>query len=121
MFTEPSAAAAGSTTSTAAATSLLWGIVTDRPRTPNVRIASTAAAPCPRATSKATITQSSPSAANAALWSVGDRLCRTGEPMTAVSRVSPVGAVMPGPSAEQPCRAGGGNVALVLFGVTANA
>ncbi len=94
MFTEPSTAAAGSTTSTAAATSLLWGIVTASPRTPNVRIASTAAAPDPRATSKASITQSRSAASNAALWSVGDRLCRTGEPMTAVSCVAPVGTLI---------------------------
>ena len=62
VLTDRSAVAAGASSSTAAATSSLCGVVTDSPRSPSTRIASTAAAARPGATSKATYAQSRPAA-----------------------------------------------------------
>ena len=50
----PRAAAAGVSSSTAPATSALWGMVTDSPSIPRVRMAATAAAPSPAGTGRAT-------------------------------------------------------------------
>jgi hypothetical protein len=68
----------------------LCGVVTASPPIPSVRIAATAAAPLPGATSNATIRQSTPAASKAALCSAGDNECRTGDPITAATRVAPV-------------------------------
>ena len=78
VFTDASAAAAGVSSSQADAASALCGIVTLSPPSPSVDAARTASAPRPGATSSATYTQSSPAAANAALWIAGDREWRTG-------------------------------------------
>ena len=44
----------------------------------------------PGSTGRATYTQSRPAARNAALWIAGERLWRTGAPITAASRVDPL-------------------------------
>ncbi len=74
--------------------SALWGIVTDMPRNPKVRIAVAARAASPEATGSATQTQSRPVAANAALWITGDNEWPMGSPMTATTWVR---AEMPDP------------------------
>ena len=58
-------------------------------------MASTAASARPSATSKATYTQSSPVAAKAALRIWGEREWRIGSPITAATRVAPVGGSSP--------------------------
>ena len=68
----------------------MCGIVTDRPPSRSVRMAATASPPAPVGTGKARYTQSSPSSAKAALCMTGDSECRTGSPMTAATRVSPL-------------------------------
>ena len=88
VLAAPRARAVTDSSSTTAAAASLWGIVTDRPPIPSARMPSTASATSPGATSKARYTQSRPSARKAALWMAGDRECRTGDPMTAASRVS---------------------------------
>ena len=88
QLTAPSRAAVGLQVSTAAATSSLWGMVTDRPAMPRVRAPASAAAACPAGTANPTETQSSPSSAKAALWSRGDSECATGYPITPTTRVA---------------------------------
>ena len=53
QFTAPRASASGVQQSTAAATAALWGMVTDRPPNPRVRMACRALVAPPSGTSKA--------------------------------------------------------------------
>ena len=87
VLAAPRARAVADSSSTTAAAASLWGIVTDRPPIPSARMPPRASATSPGATSKATKAQSSPRARKAALWMAGDRVWRTGDPMTAASRV----------------------------------
>src|SRR5690606_22150227 len=103
QLTAPRAAATGVRSSTASWTAALRALVTESPAGPSVRTAATASPPRPSGTSKATYTQSRPVAAKAALRIVGDSECRTGEPMTAATRVRPV----TGPPTASAAAAGG--------------
>ena len=67
VLTAPTNLAAGCTSSSAAITISLWGIVMDKPAIPKMRMASIAAVACSGCTSNAAYIQSSPWAANAAL------------------------------------------------------
>src|SRR5918997_659525 len=89
QFTAPRSAATAVRSSTASWTAPLWGIVTDRPPMPSVRMAATTSAPRPSATSNAVYTQSRPAAAKAAFMIVGESEWRTGLPTTAARCVAP--------------------------------
>src|SRR5918997_7191864 len=98
QFTAPSSAATVVRSSTASQTAALWGIVTESPPIPSVRMAATASPPRPVAPSNAAYTQSRSAAAKAAFRIVGESEWRTGLPTTAARRVVPV--ITPGaPSA----------------------
>src|SRR4051794_24807438 len=64
-------------------------MVTFAPANPSARRPTTASGTWPGSTGSATYVQSISSAANAALWITGDRLCATGQPTTAATRVAP--------------------------------
>jgi hypothetical protein len=73
------------------ATASLWGMVTDRPPIIRARIPAMAPAVAPARTGKARKAQSRPAARKAALWRTGESEWRIGYPMTAATRVAPVG------------------------------
>ena len=64
--------------STRAAASALWGMVTEIPANPSARTPSSAPATRPGATSKAREVQLRSKTANAVLWSSGESEWRTG-------------------------------------------
>src|SRR6516225_4374232 len=66
-------------------------MVTESPARSRVRMAATAARPCPAATGNATYTQSRPRAAKAALCKAGDNEWVTGSPITPATRVLALG------------------------------
>ena len=113
VFTAPTAAASGSTTSISCMTACLHGIVTDRPRHWGSRPAMKAPSP-PRSTSALLYSQSpaSPRRSHAARWITGDNECAIGEPMTAAhgtvstsprARRSSPGTSSGSPSARRSC------------------
>ena len=75
VLTARSRRASSDSSSARSALSVLCGIVTLAPRNPRLTSPSAAARRSPGATGSGTYTQSMPSAANAALWIAGDRLC----------------------------------------------
>src|SRR5262245_29651203 len=64
-------------------------MVTFAPRNPSARSPTTASTNRPGSTGRGTYTHDIPSAANAALWITGDRLCSTGQPITPTVADSP--------------------------------